>query len=71
MITLEVDGYCHDCPHFKADVDTNVLRNDNGCLIQTNTTIRCANREKCKSIAGYLFCERSADGFKYFKPMNI
>ena len=52
MIKLDVQGYCHRCPHFEAEVtggpssfyDTNGKVAE---IIMADTVIRCTRAEKC------------------------
>lgn len=65
MIDLEVQDYCHNCPHFEADVenaevqtyvmrDLIHLRERTVERVEGNTIVRCVNRHKCSSMMKYL-----------------
>ena len=53
MIKLEVEAYCHDCPLFKADVESNTAWwGDNATMV--SHVIRCDHRKQCDVIKEYL-----------------
>lgn len=58
MIRLLVEDYCHKgCKAFEADVDEPVsyYKSENDPMpIETNTVIRCTNRNLCKQLIRYL-----------------
>lgn len=53
MIKLEVEDYCHNCPHFESDVETATCLYTDGstepCIIG-DTIIRCAHKHICECV---------------------
>lgn len=52
MIKLDVQGYCHRCPHFEAEVAgaPSVFYNTDGEAVEiivADTVIRCIRQEQC------------------------
>lgn len=52
-IKLKVDPYCENCPHFEADVNTEMVVHFNE-ILRTDTYITCKNKDKCEQIMDYL-----------------
>lgn len=49
MIELQVDKICHHCTKFKAETKTEFLYGNNE-LQEIFHTVKCVNREFCKSV---------------------
>lgn len=60
MIKLEIEEYCDNCPDFESDIskDSTIAYDPLEFIPKSTeincTIIRCANREKCASIASRL-----------------
>lgn len=56
MIRLELEPYCQDCDHFKADVEKSVQYYADFVFYDSigDTVIRCRNRHLCGRIKKYL-----------------
>ena len=68
MIILDVQDYCQYCKDFDADVEKpkRVLSGD-GNVLQTDTIIRCDNRNRCEGIKRYLERQqKNPEGFGLF-----
>lgn len=68
MIILDVQDYCQNCKDFDADVEKpkRVLSGD-GNVLQTDTIIRCENRNRCEGIKKYLERQQeNPEGFGLF-----
>ena len=50
MITLKVEDYCHNCPHFEADVYKTDISYDFNDYVIHETKVYCKRREACESI---------------------
>lgn len=60
MINLSINKYCHNCPDFEPEVLKKSIHIFDDTLEQTETTIFCANRNRCYEIQRYL--ERKEEG---------
>lgn len=63
MIELRVEGYCHDCPDFEADVTTtkdifegryDPVAGEHKDWAYVRTTIRCSHANRCRAVKRYL-----------------
>lgn len=58
MIKLSIEEYCHNCPDFEAEVEKDTVEvydfDSFGTTEKTDTTIKCANCERCDAIRQYL-----------------
>ena len=55
MIRLEVQLYCQQCLVFEADVESPIkFFGGNEVVEQTDTVIRCINRNQCERLKQYL-----------------
>lgn len=64
MVRIDVEGYCHSCLDFEADVTKPVRNPDNNTW--SDTVIQCKYRKRCSGIKRYLEqhmkCETEAVG---------
>lgn len=69
MIKLEVEDYCHDCPEFKVDVNTNDCwrKTDTEFQSKTDTVIRCKHYKICAAIFNHFMTKYEVS----LKPVKI
>ena len=53
MITLNVEGYCQNCPRFEPTANKLTLFSSEDCAF-VQTEIVCQHREQCDTIAKFL-----------------
>jgi len=56
-IELDVQAYCHECPHFLPETKVETLHGDHpqrGRIVLTNTIVSCVYKEKCHQVYLYL-----------------
>lgn len=54
MIRLDIQEYCHGCPHFDPKKDATYARDQWGETIAIDNRVWCYNSVRCEAIARYL-----------------
>ena len=54
MIHLDIQEYCHECPHFEPHKDPIFLFPADGPRIASDNRVYCYNKVRCDSIVRYL-----------------
>lgn len=58
MIRIDVEGYCHNCLDFEADVTKPGRNTDN---TWSDTVVQCKYRKRCSGIRRYLMTQPVED----------
>ena len=54
MIHLDIQEYCHQCPHFEPKKDATYLQDGRGRTTAIDNKVYCYHSVRCDSIVRYL-----------------